>query len=131
MDPAPYFSRRARDERLTATDASREQSRQAHVELSFRYEQLASGPFAGSIAQEPAAGPPNDPGSIAAPNSHACWSAPFYFPAPAHLAICSSHLTTAPIGLADRNVAWKPTYRTASTLRASEFFGREAVGLSS
>ena len=47
MDPAPYFSRRARDERLTATDASREQSRQAHVELSFRYEQLASGPFAG------------------------------------------------------------------------------------
>lgn len=63
MDPARYFSRRARDERLTATDASTEQSRQAHVELSFRYEQLASDLLLGSIAQEPAAGPPNDRGS--------------------------------------------------------------------
>lgn len=59
MDPAPYFSRRAQDERSTASEASSEQSQRAHLELSFRCEKLASDILLGQ-AQERAAGPADE-----------------------------------------------------------------------
>lgn len=63
MDPAPYFSRRARDERSTAAHASSEQSRRVHLELSFRYEKLASDLLLGSMPQDDTVAPSNDPAS--------------------------------------------------------------------
>jgi hypothetical protein len=37
----PYFSRRAQEERLTAEETSSSEARRAHLELAFRYEQVA------------------------------------------------------------------------------------------
>lgn len=37
-----YFSRRAAEERAAAEEASASEARKAHLELAFRYEEMAS-----------------------------------------------------------------------------------------
>ena len=48
MDPSrPYFSRRAREERANAQEASSTEARKAHLELAFRYEKVAAQLYVG------------------------------------------------------------------------------------